>query len=92
LKIEDRLHVLWNNAGVMVPPQGSQTKQGYEQQLGTNNLAPFLFTKLLAPVLKATALTEPVGSDRGVWVATSAAANFAPRGGVVMSNLSYEKD
>lgn len=92
LKIEDRLHVLWNNAGVMVPPQGSQTKQGYEQQLGTNDLAPFLFTKLLVPVLKATALAEPVGSVRVVWVASSAAANFAPRGGVVMSNLSYEKD
>lgn len=24
---EDRLDVLWNNAGVMVPPKGSKTKQ-----------------------------------------------------------------
>lgn len=37
----DRLDVLWNNAGVMVPPQGSKTKQGYEKQLGTNNVASF---------------------------------------------------
>ena len=28
LSRETRLDVLWNNAGVMVPPQGSQTKQG----------------------------------------------------------------
>jgi retinol dehydrogenase-12 len=27
---ENRLDVLFNNAGVMVPPQGSKTKQGYE--------------------------------------------------------------
>ncbi|OQV01305.1 hypothetical protein CLAIMM_06686 [Cladophialophora immunda] len=92
LSKENRLNVLWNNAGVMVPPQGSKTKQGYEMQLGTNNLAPFLFTKLLTPVLQETAKVEPVGSVRVVWVASSAAANFAPRGGVVMDNLSYEKD
>lgn len=89
---ETKLNVLWNNAGVMVPPQGSKTKQGYELQLGTNNLAPFLFTKLLTPVLKETAKTEPKGTVRVVWVASSAAANFAPKGGVVMSNLTYKQD
>ncbi|KAJ9639717.1 short-chain alcohol dehydrogenase [Knufia peltigerae] len=92
LSKETKLNVLWNNAGVMVPPQGSKTKQGYEKQLGTNDLAPFLFTKLLTPVLQETAKVEPVGSVRVVWVASSAAANFAPPGGVVMHNLSYEKD
>lgn len=92
LQHENRLNVLWNNAGVMVPPQGSKTKQGYEQQLGTNDLAPFLFTKLLTPILKETAKVKPAGSVRVVWVASSAAANFAPKGGVVMDNLSYEKD
>ena len=34
LSKEQKLDVLWNNAGVMVPPQGSKTKQGYEMQLG----------------------------------------------------------
>jgi NAD(P)-dependent dehydrogenase (short-subunit alcohol dehydrogenase family) len=29
LRKESRLHVLWNNAGVMVPPAGSKTVQGY---------------------------------------------------------------
>lgn len=92
LKKENKLNVLWNNAGVMVPPQGSKSKQGYELQLGTNNLAPFLFTKLLTPVLAETAKSEPIGSVRVVWVASSAARNFAPRGGIVMSNLDYNKD
>ncbi|KAI8631670.1 retinol dehydrogenase 12 [Xylariaceae sp. FL1651] len=32
-----------------------RTKQGYEVQLGTNALGPFLFTKLLTPVLLSTA-------------------------------------
>lgn len=92
LRKENKLNVLWNNAGVMVPPQGSKSKQGYELQLGTNNLAPFLFTKLLTPILTETAKVEPIGSVRVVWVASSAARNFAPRGGVVMSNLDYNKD
>ena len=35
LRDNDRLDVLWNNAGVMTPPQGSKTKQGYDLQLGT---------------------------------------------------------
>ncbi|RMD44295.1 hypothetical protein DV735_g799, partial [Chaetothyriales sp. CBS 134920] len=89
---ENKLHVLWNNAGVMAPAQGSKTVQGYEQQLGTNNLGHFLFTKLLTPLLKETAKTEPAGSVRVVWVASSAAANFAPKGGVVMDNLDYKAD
>lgn len=39
---ESRLDVLWLNAGVMVPPQGLKTTQGYELQLGTNNRQSFL--------------------------------------------------
>jgi len=89
---EDRLDVLWNNAGVMNTPAGSKTKQGYELQLGTNNIAPFLFTKLLTPVLVETAKTAPKGSVRVVWVSSSAAEMIAPVGGVDMSNLDYKKD
>ena len=92
LKKERKLNVLWNNAGVMLTPQGSKTKQGYEQQLGTNTLAPFLFTRLLTPMLQETAKSEPPGAVRVVWVASSAAANFAPKGGMVMDNLDYHDD
>ena len=66
LRKEKRLDVLWTNAGVMIPPQGSKTKQGYELQLGTNNVAPFLFTKLLTPILVDTAKSLRPASIRVV--------------------------
>jgi len=89
---EDRLDVLFNNAGVMVPPQGSKTKQGYELQLGTNNLAPFLFTELLTPVLVKTAKAKGPGNVRVVWVSSSAAELLSPNGGVEMDNLDYKRE
>ena len=93
LKQETKLHVLFNNAGVMTPPQGSKTAQGYELQLGTNNVGTFLFTKLLTPVMVATAKAEPPNTVRVVWVASSAAEAFSPApGGVDMSNLDYHND
>jgi len=84
--------VLWNNAGVMIPPQGSKTKQGYELQLGTNNVAPFLFTKLLTPILIKTAKVAPPGAVRVVWTSSSAAEGLSPKGGVDLSNLDYKTD
>ena len=93
LSKENRLDVLWNNAGVMTPPQGSKTKQNYEAQLGTNCLGPFLFTKLLTPLLIETAKTAPRGSVRVCWLASSAAEFMSPKpGGVDMKNLDYKKD
>lgn len=88
----DRLDVIWNNAGVMAPPQGSKTKQGYEQQLGTNNVAPFLLTKLLHPILAKTASTAPKDSVRVVWISSGGAEVLAPKGGVDMDNLDYKED
>jgi retinol dehydrogenase 12 len=92
LSKEKKLDVLWNNAGVMIPPQGSKTKQGYELQLGTNNLAPFLFTKLLTPILASTAKKSPPGTVRVVWVSSGAAELFSPTNGVDMDNLDYKND
>lgn len=61
---EDKLHLLFNNAGVMASPPDMKTKQGYELQLGTNVVGPFLFTKLLLPVMISTA--ESLKSDPSV--------------------------
>ncbi|KAH8785553.1 hypothetical protein F5883DRAFT_88403 [Diaporthe sp. PMI_573] len=93
LSKEDRLHVLFNNAGVMVPPSGSKTAQGYELQLGVNNLGTFLFTKLLTPTLARTASIEDPSSVRVVWVSSSAAESIqVPSGGIDISNLDYHVD
>ncbi|KAF2850285.1 NAD(P)-binding protein [Plenodomus tracheiphilus IPT5] len=92
LSKEKRLDVLFNNAGVMMPPPGTTTTQGYELQLGTNCVAPFLFTKLLTPILVETAKKEVTGSVRVIWVSSSAAHLFSPTGGVDMQNLNYKND
>ncbi|KAH7200768.1 hypothetical protein BKA60DRAFT_174654 [Fusarium oxysporum] len=86
------IDVLINNAGIMVPPAGSVSTQGYELQLSTNCLGPFLFTKLLTPVLAQTAKSAPPGRTRVVWVSSSAAELLSPTGGIEMDNLDYKKD
>ena len=49
----DRLDLLINNAGVMVPPY-SKTKEGFELQFGTNHLGHFALTGLLLDLLRET--------------------------------------
>ncbi|WP_235299504.1 oxidoreductase [Portibacter marinus] len=49
----DRLDLLINNAGIMMPPYG-ETDFGYERQWGVNYLAHFYLTGLLFPILKKT--------------------------------------
>ena len=41
----------------MLPPMDRFTTQGYDLQFGTNVLGPYLLTKLLLPVMEATAAT-----------------------------------
>ena len=49
----DRLDLLINNAGIMVPPQG-RTAQGFETQFGVNHLGHFALSASLIDVLEAT--------------------------------------
>ncbi|ETS73707.1 hypothetical protein PFICI_14653 [Pestalotiopsis fici W106-1] len=73
IRRERQLHILFNNAGVGYPEQGSKSQQGYELQMGVNCIGTFAFTKLLTPLLVATAKTAPTNSVRVVWVSSSAA-------------------
>jgi NAD(P)-dependent dehydrogenase (short-subunit alcohol dehydrogenase family) len=60
-----RLDLLINNAGVMVPPE-SRTKQGFELQFGTNHLGHFALTAQLLPLLRRTAGSRVVVVSSGV--------------------------
>ncbi|EKG19936.1 Short-chain dehydrogenase/reductase SDR [Macrophomina phaseolina MS6] len=78
---EPRLDVLFLNAGVMTPPAGSKTADGYDLELGTNCLGPFLLARLLQPTLEATAARADGSSVRIVWVSSMISVG-TPEGGV----------
>ncbi|KAH8665074.1 short-chain dehydrogenase [Tricladium varicosporioides] len=93
LSKEKQLHVLFNNAGVMMPPQGSKSAQGYELQLGVNNIGTFMLTKLLTPLLISTAKKSPLNTVRVIWLSSSATELFSPKSaGVDMENLDYHRE
>jgi NAD(P)-dependent dehydrogenase (short-subunit alcohol dehydrogenase family) len=58
----DPLDLLVNNAGIMAPPY-SRTVDGFESQLATNHLGPFLLTGLLLPRLRPGARVVTVASQ-----------------------------
>ncbi|KAF9485786.1 NAD(P)-binding protein [Pholiota conissans] len=70
---ETELHVLFNNAGVMLNHIDEITTQGYDIQFGTNVLGHFYFTKLLLPTLLAGAKSSPDGKARIVNTSSAAA-------------------
>ncbi|KAK2604200.1 hypothetical protein N8I77_007148 [Diaporthe amygdali] len=78
LESETKLHVLFNNAGVLSgAKEMALTPQGHELHTGVNALGTFLLSRLLTPVLTATARSEPASTVRVVWVSSSAAEMFA---------------
>ncbi|CAK7267222.1 short-chain alcohol dehydrogenase [Sporothrix epigloea] len=86
---EGKLNVLFNNAGVMMPPKEHKTTvQGYDFQLGTNTIAPFLLTQLLTPALKAASMPE--APSRVVWVSSMATELYSGKNGIDMATLTAE--
>ncbi|KAI4158318.1 MAG: hypothetical protein LQ342_007554 [Letrouitia transgressa] len=79
---ESRLDILWNNAGIAQNPVGAVTKQGYEIHMGVNCLGPYLFTKLLTPLIVKTASSAPANSVRVIWTSSQVIENNGPAGGV----------
>ena len=57
------IHVLVNNAGVMVPPLG-RTQDGFELQFGINHLGHFALTNLLLPHITGRVVTVASGAHR----------------------------
>ncbi|KIJ04401.1 hypothetical protein PAXINDRAFT_104187, partial [Paxillus involutus ATCC 200175] len=72
LRQESRLHILFNNGGVMNSPLEMITDDGYDLQFGTNVLGHFYLTKLLIPTLISTAKSSPEGTVRVVNSASNA--------------------
>jgi len=52
-KKHNKLHLLINNAGIMMSPY-KITKDGFENQFATNYIGHFALTGLLLPILKST--------------------------------------
>ncbi len=75
----NQLHVLLNNAGIMMVPYGL-TKDGFENQMGTNHLGHFALTAQLLDLLKSTPKSRVVN-----------VSSMAHKNGVMdTENLLYE--
>jgi retinol dehydrogenase-12 len=70
-----KLDAVFLNAGVMMPPTGSVTTQGYELQWGTNVVGHFLLQKQLMPLLVRSA--KQIGEVRVIWT-SSDGSNMSP--------------
>jgi dehydrogenase/reductase SDR family member 12 len=80
LKDEPRIHVLINNAGVLLN-QRTTTAEGNETTLATNLLAPYLLTQMLLPRITKSAPSRIINVASGGMYAT----------GLALDDLQYEK-
>ncbi|MEV6175509.1 oxidoreductase [Streptomyces sp. NPDC051954] len=88
----DPIHVLINNAGVMMLPR-QQTRDGFEMQFGTNHVGHFALTNLLLPYVQDRVVTLSSGAHR--WGAVTIdfddlnlTAGYTPRRAYAQSKLA----
>jgi NAD(P)-dependent dehydrogenase (short-subunit alcohol dehydrogenase family) len=79
----DRIDLLINNAGIMIPPY-TQTKNGFEVQFGANHLGHFALTGLLLDTILATPGARVVN--------VSSSAHRMGSGTIDFDNLNAEKE
>ena len=82
---ESKLDVLWDNAGVVLPPNGSVSKQEYDLQMATNGLGLLLFTQLFIQSLQSATRESTPGSVR--IVSTFPLNVNVLKGGIIMADL-----
>lgn len=75
------LDLLINNAGVMVPPQRTETADGVELQFGTNYLGHFALTAHLLPLLRRGKAPRVI----------SLSSVAAPQGAINLADLNADK-
>ncbi|KAF8516360.1 NAD(P)-binding protein [Gautieria morchelliformis] len=85
LSKEDKLDILFNNAGVMIPPTDQLTSQGYDLQFGVNVLGHYYLTMLLLPALERS--TTANGVKARVVNTTSSGHTYATGEGIELSVL-----
>jgi NAD(P)-dependent dehydrogenase (short-subunit alcohol dehydrogenase family) len=86
------LHMLINNAGVMMLPR-QRTKDGFEMQFGTNHLGHFALTNLLLPHITDRVVTVSSGAHRwgGATIGfddLDLTANYTPQRAYAQSKLA----
>jgi NAD(P)-dependent dehydrogenase (short-subunit alcohol dehydrogenase family) len=87
LSENDRLDIVFNNAGIMAVPH-AVTADGYEIQFGTNHMGHALLVRKLLPLLEKTASFPD--SDVRIVNTTSAGHFMAPGKGILFEQLKSD--
>jgi NAD(P)-dependent dehydrogenase (short-subunit alcohol dehydrogenase family) len=91
LESEPHIHVLVNNAGVLLNER-TTTVEGNETSLATNLLAPFLLTQLLIPRLKASAPARIINvSSGGMYTSGLALDDLQYETGTYRGSVAYAR-
>lgn len=65
---ECRRYISYSDSGIMSPPIDELSNEGFDLQFGTNVIGPFLFTKLLLPLLQAA--SSETGDSRIIFTSS----------------------